>query len=234
MKSLIAFVVIIILSISITFSKTDKIEGIIRDGVNNKPLENTLITLIKNGKLVDTKYTIANGVFAFYRLDSGNYELKIDLNDYKTEERKVLIFQPNNITHAFTIYLESSKPIIAKVDIKEYPIKSDFEYFLINHLFKQYNTDSTIVFSSNGECIWNKNHEILYIGVLHFDIKESGEAEIFESSNLLGAYEVLPDIENPVVVNSEVKKQKKWITLLEKAAQSAEKIITQNPGMVIK
>lgn len=234
MRTVLAFTVLLILTVSNTFSKTDKIEGIIRDGVNNKPLSNTLITLTKNGEVFDNKYTTESGSFAFYRLNSGDYILKFELNDYKTEERKVLITQSNNFTHSFTIYLESSKPVIANVEIKEYPLKSDYEYFLVNHLYKQYNTDSTLVFSSTGECLWNKDHEMLYVGVLHLDNKPNGETEIFETSKLLGAFEVMPDLEKAIALNTDEKKEKKWITLLEKAAESAEKIITQNPGMVIK
>jgi len=234
MKKKLAFILFLILGIGTVYPKTYKIEGIIRDGGNNKPLSGTLITLQKNGKIFDTKYTTSDGKYAFFRLDSGNYSLTFELNNYNTEERKVLITSTNNITHSFTIYLVSSKPVIARVDIKEYPQKSDYEYFLVNHLFKQYETDSTTLFSSTGECLWNDDHEMLYIGVLHIDIKTNGNVEVLNKSILLGAYEVMPDVIPHIEVEKEEKKSKKLLSLLEKVAKSAEKVISENPGMVLK
>lgn len=234
MKTKIAFILFLILSIGIAYPKTDKIDGIIRDGVNNKLLSETLITLEKNGAVYDTKYTTDNGQFSFYRLDSGDYTLNIELNNFKTEKRKVFITSPENITHSFVIYLESSKPVIAKVDIKEYPVKSDYEYFLLNHLYKNHQTDSTILFSSTSECVWNKDHEMLYIGVLHLDIKANGNVDIMNNTSLLGAYEVMLDVKKQTALVKKESKSKKLLSLLEKVAKSAEKVISDNPRMVLK
>ena len=145
MKTKLAFTLFLILNIGIALPKGDKIEGIIRDGLTNKTISEALITLEKNGVVFDTKYTSSNGEFSFFRLNNGDYNLKIEANNFKTEDRDIIIEEINNITHAFSIYLETSKPVIAQVEVKEYPMKSDYEYFLLNHLYKNYQTDSTIL-----------------------------------------------------------------------------------------
>lgn len=71
MRTVLAFTVLLILTVSNTFSKTDKIEGIIRDGVNTKP--NSETEIFETSKLL--------GAFEIMP----NLEKKVPIN---TDEKK--------------------------------------------------------------------------------------------------------------------------------------------------
>ena len=89
-----------------------------------------------------------------------------------------------------------------------------------------------MLFSGSGNCIWNTDHELLYVGYLQLETNANGEVEISEGSKLLAAYEVLPD---ELEVVQKEKKGKKWMTLLEKATSVAERVImSSGGGMVLK
>ena len=216
------FTLILILMINIAFSKSDKITGQIIDGKSNQYISGCDITLFLNDEIYDSKQSDGTGSFTFYRLDTGNYRLRVEKNNFLTEEYFVNIIEPNSISHSFTIYLNTSKPIVAKVEIKVYPQKSEYEYFLLNHLYKNYSSDTTIVFSSTSDCFWNEQHQLLYIGLLHLETV-NGVIEIKDKNELLGVFEVLPD--NDLIAETPEENKNKWLSALEKITEVAEKVV---------
>lgn len=226
------FTVIFLLIINIAFSKTDKITGQIVNGKTNQFMSNCNVTLFINDEIYDSKVSGNNGEFTFYRLDTGEYTLRIEKNNFTTEEYFVSISEPNSSTHSFKIYLNSSNPVIAKVEIKEYPQQSEYEYFLLNHLYKSYSNDTTIVFSSTSNCYWNEEHRLLYIGLMHINSK-NGEIEISDNNQLLGVFEVLPDLENELAME-ETPEQNKWLSALEKISEVAGKVAIPSSVGILK
>ena len=113
MKTIIAFMALLIVSINNAYPKPDKIKGTIMSQQKGEPLEGCSISLYKNDTLYDTKLSNEKGEFVFYRILSGEYIITVEKDLYHIEKKVITIAQSNLHTHYLMFRMEDSIPMVA-------------------------------------------------------------------------------------------------------------------------